>query len=90
MERPWTYRPSSSDQPDWSDNALSNCMAWASDTFVPRWCKDEGHWTFAVIKPGGEGPDIQPSLGRKRVEVVVFNPRAAGSFCDRHDVGRGR
>ena len=45
---------------------------------------------FVVASGGGDGPDVQPSLGRKRVEVVVFNPRAAGFFCDRHDVGRGR
>jgi len=51
MTRPWTYRPTDPEQPDWEDNALSNAMAWASDTFVGNWCKQDDHWTFAVTKP---------------------------------------
>jgi len=25
-------------------------MAWASVTFVPRWCQDEEHWTARFTK----------------------------------------
>lgn len=51
MTAPWIYRPLNSDDPDWEDNAVSNSMAWASDTVVPKWCKEDGHWTFKVTKP---------------------------------------
>jgi hypothetical protein len=30
---------------DWEDNALSNSLAWASQTFLKNWCQTPEHWT---------------------------------------------
>jgi len=30
---------------DWEDNALSNFLAWSSQTFLKNWCQTEEHWT---------------------------------------------
>lgn len=38
---PFRYRPTDPDD-DWSDNALSNVMAYVSPS---RWCHDDAHWT---------------------------------------------
>lgn len=35
-------------EPDWEDNPVSNGMAAVSSIFLPRWCKEEGHWTVAI------------------------------------------
>lgn len=35
---------------EWADNALSNTLAWASETFTPAWCKDEQHWTARLAQ----------------------------------------
>lgn len=51
MTKPWTYRPADPGMPDWQDNPLSNSMAWASDTFLSRWCTRDGHWSFTVTNP---------------------------------------
>ncbi|MBO4228433.1 hypothetical protein GRB70_39745 [Bradyrhizobium neotropicale] len=44
MPNPFHYRPGA-DQADWADTALSNAMAWGSQTFVSSWCASETHWT---------------------------------------------
>ena len=41
---PFKYRPEK-DGLDWENNAASNFMAWASDKFLPKWCKSDTHWT---------------------------------------------
>lgn len=48
MQRPWTYRPESPEDPDWEDNAVSNTMAWVSSILMPSWCSHEDHWTAKV------------------------------------------
>lgn len=51
---PFRYRPTSppagdGDEPDeWSDNWLSNLMAWLSQVVTPQWCQTPGHWTARV------------------------------------------
>ena len=39
---PFRYRPTDPLVDDWSDNALSNAMAYFSPS---GWCQDEEHWT---------------------------------------------
>lgn len=47
---PHKYRPQDDgdNTPDWEDNAISNSMAWASDTFTPGFCATPEHWTSRV------------------------------------------
>jgi hypothetical protein len=33
---------------DWEDNALSNFLAWSSQTFLKNWCQTPEHWTSKV------------------------------------------
>lgn len=51
MINPFKYRPPlenhDEDFLDWDDNALSNALAWASDTFMPTAC-DPDHWMNKV------------------------------------------
>lgn len=44
---PWKYRPTDPDpeRVEWEDNAISNSLAWGSDTFFPHFCKTPEHWT---------------------------------------------
>ena len=45
MVNPLKYRPLDPEEEDWSDNAVSNAMAWASKLLVKNWCHKENHWT---------------------------------------------
>lgn len=59
MIMPWNFRPDYhmsdaefEDGPnvlDWEDTAGSNALAWASSTFLPRWCQTEEHWSAKVM-----------------------------------------
>jgi len=43
--------PSEEDSPvEWTDNSLSNTLAWASHRFAPAWCQSEDHWTAVVTQ----------------------------------------
>lgn len=42
---PLKYRPDDPEYKDWDDNAVSNAMAWLSDTLIPWACGSETHWT---------------------------------------------
>ena len=44
---PWKYRPTDPDpeRVEWEDNAISNTLAWCSDTIFPHFCKTPEHWT---------------------------------------------
>lgn len=48
----WKHRPDphpiDMDPDDWENNALSNGLAWASELFIPTWCKTPDHWTSKV------------------------------------------
>lgn len=35
---------------EWSDNLVSNFMAWASYRFVPAWCQSKEHWTSRIAQ----------------------------------------
>lgn len=55
MRNPFKYRPE--DVPDfdvapdeWSDNWLSNFLAWFSLTFLESWCNTPQHWTSKVTE----------------------------------------
>lgn len=47
MHNPFKYRPDDNDPDalDWEDNAVSNAMAWVSDSLFPSWCGGEDHFT---------------------------------------------
>jgi hypothetical protein len=57
MRKPWHYRPDmgsheyelDTEVDDWEYNGLSNSMAWFSDTFWPKACKEPDHWTTKVV-----------------------------------------
>lgn len=41
---PFKYRPESPEDTDWEDNWLSNSLAWASRTLLPKFCGEPEHW----------------------------------------------
>jgi hypothetical protein len=53
MTSPFRFRPPEQEDvdhdgktvDDWEDNALSNFLAWSSQTFMPNWCQTPEHWT---------------------------------------------
>lgn len=46
---PFRYRPTDDDL-DWEDNAVSNLLAWLSDSFAPNACTDDfDHWSVRVF-----------------------------------------
>lgn len=48
MLSPMTHRPEC-DEDDWEDNNISNALAYTSTRLVPRWCKEDGHWTNSLV-----------------------------------------
>lgn len=45
MTNPFKFRPSNPEDEDWTNNHVSNFMAWSSQMFLKNWCHKEGHWT---------------------------------------------
>jgi hypothetical protein len=43
--RPEPAGPDGRPEVDWTDNALSNSLAWGSHKITPSWCQSEEHWT---------------------------------------------